>query len=456
MDNKYNLSSMEKISLSSHFTYKSILRLCLAPMLMMIFTSLYTVIDGLFVSNYAGLDAFAGMNLIAPLTMIVGGLGFMFGSGGSALASKYLGEKRHEEANKVLAMMIEVSIVLVVIVSAILFPFVDDIARSLASLADDCTEEAIRNATIYGRVLLGGQFIFCMQVLYHNFFIVNETPKAGFIQTILAGAANIVFDAIFIVGFKMGVLGAAIGTIIGYAVGAAYSFIYMYKGKHNALKITWCKPDVHTVMKCSINGSSDFIFNISSAVVSLVYNIQLLKYFGQTGVNAYGAIMYINFIFVAIFIGIAIGTAPVIGYNLGAKNHKELHNVIYKTLNIVFVLSIILTAIAEASATLLANAFTKDPVTNDLTVKAIRLYSFCFLFAGFGIFITSMFTGLNNGFISGLLSLVRTLILQIILLIVLPLIFGRDSLWWNIIIVEGLSAILSFILFFAKKKIYHY
>lgn len=447
---------MSKLSLSSHFGYRSILKQCLAPILMMIFTSLYTVVDGLFISNFAGLDAFAGMNLIAPMTMIVGGLGFMFGSGGSALASKYLGEKENEKANKVLAMMIEISLVLVIIVSVILFPFVDNIAIRLAAISDDCTQAAIDNATIYGRVLLAGQFIFCIQVLFHNFFVVNETPQAGFIQTLIAGVANIVFDAIFIVGFKLGVLGAAIGTIIGYLVAVIFSFIYMYKGKHNALKIHWCKPELKPILKCSLNGSSDFIFNISSAVVSMVYNIQLLKYFGQTGVNAYGAIMYINFIFVAIFIGIAIGTAPIIGYNLGAKNHKELHNVIYKTLNIIVILSLLLTGIAEASAALLAKAFTNDATTIELTIRAIRYYSFCFLFAGFGIFITSMFTGLNDGLVSGILSLIRTLFLQILLLIVLPLIFDRDSIWWSIILVEGLAALISFIFFFVKKKKYHY
>lgn len=447
---------MQKIGLSSHFGYKTILLQCLPPILMMIFTSLYTVIDGLFISNFAGPDAFAGMNLIAPLTMIVGGIGFMFGSGGSALASKLLGEGNGKDANKVFTMMLEVSAILVIVVSIILFPFIDDISRELAKLASDTTEKTIQNATIYGQVLLIGQFIFCWQTIFHNFFIVNETPHAGLIETLIAGITNIVFDAIFIVGCNMGVLGAAIGTILGYISGTIFSIIYMCVRKKNILHFSFCKPSFKVIEKTSVNGSSDFIFNISSAVVSLIYNIQLLKYFGQNGVNAFGAVMYISFIFVAIFIGIAIGTAPIIGYNYGAKNDEELHNVIFKTLNIVFVLSILMTLVAELSAPLLADSFSKEPVVNELTVKAIRYYSPSFLFAGFCIFITSMFTGLNDGVTSGILSFVRTLILQIVFLLVFPIWFGGDSLWWLIILVEGLSFILAFVYFYTKRKKFHY
>jgi len=448
---------MNKPLLSSHFTYKSLILMCLAPILMMIFTSMYTVVDGLFVSNFAGSDAFAGMNLIAPLTMIVGGIGFMFGSGGSALASKLLGEKNNDNANRVLAMMIEVSFISVIVVSAILFPFVDDICVELSKLSPDCNQAIIDNGTIYGKILLGGQCIFCLEVLFHNFFIVNETPRAGLVQTLLAGITNVIFDAILIAGpAKMGVTGAAIGTLLGYLVGTIYAFLVMIFGKHNALKIKFCIPNFKQVFKCATNGASDFIFNISSAVVSLLYNIQLLKYFGPNGVNAYGAIMYINFIFVAIFIGFAIGTGPIIGYNYGAKNHVELHNVVSKLLNITFVLSIALTIIAELSAPLLADAFSKDPTLNELTVKAIRYYSLSFLICGFGIEITAMFTGLNNGFISGLLSFIRTLFLQVVLIMTLPLFAGKDSIWWSINIVELISTLVALWFFFYKKKEYYY
>jgi len=424
--------------------------------MMMIFTSLYTVVDGLFISNFAGPDAFAGMNLIAPMMMIVGGLGFMFGSGGSALASKLLGEGNDIDANRVLGTMVQASVVLVLVVSIIAFPFVDDIARALATLSPDTTEAMIENATIYGRVLLIGQFIFCIQTLFHNFFVVNETPQAGFYQTMLAGIANIVFDALFICGFKWGVLGAALGTIMGYIVGAVYAIIYMTKGKHNRLKIRLCKPKAKVIFKCCANGASDFIFNISSSIVSIVYNIQLLHYIGQNGLNAYGSIMYINFVFVSIFIGFAIGMGPVIGYNFGAQNHKELHNVITKLLILICIIGLVLTGVAELSAHGIATLFTRDPEINALTTKAIRLYSPCFFFAGFSIIITSMFTSLNNGLISGLISFFRTLVFQLVLLFVLPLIFGEDSLWWSIIVVEFLATALAFIFFFVKKKHYQY
>lgn len=447
---------MHKIGLNSHFGYKTILLQCLPPILMMIFTSLYTVIDGLFISNFAGADAFAGMNLIAPITMIVGGIGFMFGSGGSALASKLLGEGKNKDADKVFTMMLVFSTIIVILVSIILLPNIDKISRELAKLASDTTEKTIQNATIYGQVLLIGQFIFSLQSIFQNFFVVNETPHAGLIQTLIAGITNIIFDTVFIVGCNMGVLGAAIGTIFGYIGGTVFSFLYILLRKKNLLHLCFSKPSLKVLEKTSVNGLSDFIFNISSAVVSLIYNIQLLKYFGQNGVNAFGAVMYINFIFVAIFIGISIGTAPIIGYNYGARNDDELHNVIFKTLNIVFIASVLMTVIAEVSAPLLANAFSKEPTVNALTVKAIRYYSPSFLFAGFCIFITSMFTGLNDGVTSGILSFVRTLVLQIIFLLVFPIWFGGDSLWWLIILVEGLSFILAFVYFYTKRKKYHY
>lgn len=435
----YNTNIMEKIALSSHFTYKKILIQCLGPILMMIFTSLYVAVDGIFVSNFVGGDAFAGLNLIAPVVMIVGGIGFMFGSGGGALASKLLGEKKPDEANKVFTMMIEISFLLVLVISVVMFFFIDDIVKALASISQDTTQAMIEQGTLYGKILILGQPIFAVQTLFHSFFVVNENPEQGFIQTFLSGLVNIAMDAILIVGCKLGVVGAAVGTILGYLTGTIYAFLIFIIKKNNLLKIKPCWFDFKVLAKCSTNGASDFIFNIASSVVSFIFNIQLLKYIGQNGVNAYGVIMYVSFIFCSIFIGIGIGMAPIIGYNYGAKNHNELKNVVKKSLILVGILSLIMIGLSQALAYPLATLFCKGADLIALSEKAIRLYSISFCFCGFCIFITSMFTALNNGFVSGMLSFLRTLVFELGFLFLLPAIFGADGLWWAIPACEALA-----------------
>lgn len=423
---------------------------------MMIFTSLYVAVDGIFVSNFVGGDAFAGINLIAPVIMIVGGLGFMFGSGGAALASKFLGEKRNDDANRVFTMMIEVSFLVVLIISLVMSFFIDDLVYALASLSQDSTQEMTDLAILYGRILIFGQPIFAVQTLFHSFFVVDERPEQGFIQTLLSGLFNIAMDAILICGFKLGVAGAAIGTMLGYLTGAVYALVFFYVKKDNLLKIKPCWFDFRILTKCSTNGASDFIFNIASSIVSFIFNIQLLKYIGQAGVNAYGVVMYVSFIFCSIFIGIGIGMAPIIGYNFGAKNTAELHNVVKKTLILVGILSLIMIGLSESLAYPLACIFCDGDELIALSTKALRLYSISFCFCGFCIFITSMFTALNNGFVSGLLSLLRTLIFELGLLFLLPVIFGAEGLWWAIPICELLAIISCIICFVIYKKRYNY
>jgi len=447
---------MERIGLNTHFTYRKILRQCLAPILMMIFTSLYVAVDGLFISKFVGADAFAGINLIAPVMMIVGGLGFMFGSGGAALAGKLLGEKKQEDASRVFTMMIEATFALVFIISLIAFFFVDDIVAGLAKISPDTTEEMVKQGTLYGRILICGQPLFALQNMFHSFFVTDEHPEHGFYQTFASGIMNIILDTLFIVVFKWGVAGAAIGTVVGYLTGTVYAFVFFLKKKNNLLTIKWCKPSLTVLKKSTTNGASDFIFNIASSVVGFLFNIQLLKIIGQNGINAYGVIMYVSFIFVSIFIGIAIGMSPVISYNYGAKNHDELKNVIQKCLNIVGLISLVMFILCEALANPFAMLFNHDQALIELTARALRLYAFSFLFSGFCIMITSMFTALNNGFISGLLSFLRTLVFEIGLLFILPLIFGQDGLWWTVPVCELMSVITCVVCYFTYRKRYNY
>lgn len=422
----------------------------------MVFTSIYGIVDGFFIANFDSADAFAGVNLIMPIIYLVGGLGFMIGSGGSALTSKLLGEKKKEDANKVFSMMLIFGFILGSIVSIITFFFIDKITYAMASISKDTTQEMIDKAIFYGRILILGQPLFIIQNLFQNFFVVDEKPNMGFLFTLFAGGANMIFDALFIAAFKWGVAGAAIGTILGFVIGSIGPIIYFKYNKNNLLQIVKTKLQFKIILKCCTNGLSDFIFNISNSIIGIVTNIQLLKYIGQNGVSAHGIIMYVSFIFMAIFIGLIIGMQPIIGYNYGAQNHKELKNVVKKLFILYGSIGLAMMFVSIILAKPLSMIFSKDPELIKLSTKAMILYSLSYIFAGECIFITGMFTGLNNGLISGIISFFRTLLFEIVFIIVFPLIFGSDGIWWSVFASELASFIMSIIFLLANKKKYKY
>lgn len=446
-----------KVSLSSHFTYKNIFRQVLMPILMLVFVSLYGMVDGLFISNFDEEAAFAGVNLIYPIIMVVGGLGFMFGSGGSALAGKLLGEKKNEEAKQVFTMIIIVTFLVGVVASIGGFFLIKPVAYALGSIKEGTTQKMIDYAILYGRVLMCGQTIFMLQNVFQNFFVVAERQNVSFYFTLGAGVTNIIADAVLVALCGFGVVGAAIGTMLGFLVASVGPIIYFIVKKNGLLTFVKTKIRGGVIFKSCTNGVSDFIFNISASVVGILFNIQLLKYFSEAGVSAYGAIMYISFIFIAIFIGYSIGISPVISYNYGAQNHKELKNVIYKSFIIFIVISLTMLILGISLARPLALAFLNgnDELIN-LTTKAMMIYSISFLMCGFSIFLTSTFTALNNGLISGVISLFRTLLFQVATVFILPLIFGGDGIWWAPVLSEALSIALALVLFFINKKKYHY
>jgi len=447
---------MEKLGLDTHYTYKKILKFCLSPVLMMIFCSIYGVVDGVFISNFDGRDAFAGANLIFPLIMLVGGSGFMFGSGGSALTSKLLGQGRKEEANKVFSMMIFFGFLLGVGLALIGYQFIDLIVDSLANLASDATPLMVEKAKSYGRILMLGQPFFIVQNIFQNYFMVDEKPKLGFLFTLAAGVANMIFDALFVGLFKWGCYGAAVATIIGYLIASVGPFIYFIKNRSGLIYIVRTHLHIRPIVKAMTNGFSDFIFNISSSIVSILYNIQLLKYIGQDGVSACGVVMYLAFIFFAIFIGIIIGMAPVIAYNYGAENHAELHNVVKKTLILVGSIAAILTCISIGLSYPLSYIFCREEELLQLTQKALIIYSFCYITGGLCIIITGTFTALNNGLISGIISVIRSLVFQVAFVFTLPLIFGADGIWWATPADDLIAFIFALILLLSFRKKYHY
>lgn len=441
-----------KIKLSDHFTYSKLLRFVFPSIIMMVFTSIYGVVDGLFVSNFAGKTAFASINLVMPFVMILGGIGFMIGTGGTALVSKVLGEGRKEKANEIFTMMIIFTLLLGALLSVIGVISMPWVAKFLGA-----TEEMMADCVIYGRIVTGFTVAFMLQNVFQSFLIAAEKPKLGLLATVLAGITNMALDAIFIIVFKWGVAGAAIATGLSQCVGGIFPLIYFSRKNSSLLRLTKTKLEIKPILNACGNGSSELMSNISSSVVSMIYNFQLMKYVGEDGVSAYGVLMYVQFIFVAIYIGYAIGCAPITGYHFGARNHNELKNMLRKSSFLSAVSGVVLTILAIALSSPLAKLFVGyDKELYELTRHAFRLFAYSFLLAGFNIFTSSFFTALNNGAVSAAISFMRTLIFQTSSVLILPIFLGVDGIWWAITVAEFFAFILSLIFLFAKRKKYNY
>ena len=441
-----------RIKLSEHFTYKKLFRFVLPSIVMMIFTSIYSVVDGFFVSNYVGKTAFAALNFVFPFIMILGGTGFMIGTGGSALVAKILGEGDAERANRTFTMMIWVTIILGAVLTALGLVFVRPIAALLGaaeSMLDDCV--------LYGSIVIAFTVTFMLQNLFQSFLVTAEKPKFGLVVTIAAGVTNIILDAVFIAGFKWGLAGAAAATGIGQLVGGGIPFVYFLRKNDSLLRITKTKLEIKPILAACSNGSSEFMSNIASSLIGLLYNYQLLRLLGEDGVSAYGVIMYVQFVFVAISIGYTIGSAAIVSYNYGADNKAELQNILKKSIISAAVTGVCLAGLAQALASPFAKIFVGyDGELFDLTVHAFRLFSFTFLLSGFNIFASGFFTALNNGLISAIISFLRTLVFQAAAVIILPQIIGVDGIWWAGAVAEVFAFALSLCFLIGKRKKYGY
>ena len=448
----------ETIHLSDHFTFKKIFRFTLAPILMMLFTSIYWIVDGFFISNYVGTSAFAGVNLIFPVIMVVACLGFMFGAGGAALVSKRLGEGDVDRANKTFSLITYTAFAVGLISSIVFFFLVKPIAQGFASINSiNTTEEMINDATTYGRIMIAGVSIYVMQVYFHPFFSVNEKSMYGFLFTLASGLLNMILDSLLIGSFKLGVVGAAIASLSGMALGSIGPFLYFKFSNKNLIKLGKTRFNFKDIWQSVTNGCSEFVSNVSGSIINIVLNIQLLKYIGEDGVSAYGVIAYVCFVFFAIFIGYSVGIAPVIGYNLGAQNKEELTNVLRKSFIIIFGVGLVMAGLSISLASPIAYIFTNSSSElHKLSTRAMMIYSACYLFTGFSMFGSSFFTALNNGIISAIISVCRTMVFQLVTVFVLPLIIGVDGIWISIIIAEFLAASMTVILIMVFEKRYGY
>lgn len=441
-----------KISLSDHFTYRKLLKFVAPSAVMMMFTSIYGVVDGLFVSNYVGKVPFAAINLVMPFIMILGGIGFMIGTGGSALVSKTLGEGDRKKANRYFTMMIYLSLICGAAASVIGFVFIRPISYLLGA-----TDTMIGECVEYGRMIFLFTTAFMMQNVFQSFLVTAEKPRLGLLATVGAGVTNMALDAWFIVGLGWGVKGAALATGISQTVGGILPLIYFLRPNSSLLKITRTRLEGRPVFLAVTNGSSELMSNISASVVSMIYNFQLMKFAGEDGVAAYGVLMYVQFVFIALFIGYAIGSAPIVGYHYGATNHSELKNMLKKSIIIMSISGVIMTLLAQALALPIAKVFVGyDEGLFDMTVHAFRVFSFSFILAGINIFASSFFTALNNGAVSAAISFLRTLIFQSTAVIVLPMIWELDGIWLSITVAEVFALIISVTFLAAKRKKYNY
>ena len=440
------------IHLSEHFTYKKLLRFTLPSILMMIFSSIYGVVDGFFVSNFVGKTPFAAVNFIMPFLMILGAFGFMFGTGGCALISKTMGEGDVKRANKLFSMLIYISILCGIVIAMLGILFIRPIAAFLGAegaMLDDCV--------LYGRIILIAIPAFMLQMEFQSFFIAAEKPQLGLTITIASGVTNMVLDALLVAVFPLKLVGAALATALSQAVGGLVPLIYFARKNSSLLRLTSFSFDSRALLKTCTNGSSELMSNVSMSLVGMLYNVQLMKYAGEDGVAAYGVLMYVTMIFLAIFIGYSIGTAPVIGYHYGAQNRKELKSLLKKSMILISAVSLAMLILGELLAKPLSLLFVGyDPSLFDLTLRGFFFYSFSFLFSGIAIFGSGFFTALNNGLVSAIISFLRTLIFQIIAVIVFPLLWGIDGIWISIVTAELMAAAVTVCFLFKMRKKYRY
>ncbi len=441
-----------KIQLSDHFTTPRLLRFVFPSIIMMIFTSIYGVIDGLFVSNYVGKTPFAAVNLIMPFLMIMGTVGFMFGTGGSAVVSQALGEGKPDKANQYFSMM-----VYIVIGSGIVLTLVGLLFLRPIAVAFGASGEMLDNCVVYGRIILCTLTAFMLQNVFQSFLITAERPQLGLAVTVAAGVANMLLDFIFVAVFRWGIVGAAAATAASQLIGGVVPLMYFLRPNTSKLHLVKTKLNAHILGKTCINGSSELMTNISMSLVNILYNFQLMHYIGEDGVAAYGIIMYVSFIFAAIFIGYSIGSAPIIGYHYGAGNHTELKGLFRKSLFLITLWNVILTALAILTAQSLAKIFVGyDIDLTGLTTRALALYSLSFLFMGHNIFGSAFFTALGNGVVSAAISFLRTLLFQVAAVLILPRLLGIDGIWLAIVVAELLALVITIYFFIKKKDNYHY
>ena len=445
-----------EIRLSDHFTYSRLLRFTLPSIAMMVFTSIYGVVDGFFVSNFAGKSAFAAVNLLFPLLMILATVGFMFGTGGTALVAKAFGENDAERGNRYFSLFVYFSFAIGVILAVLGIFFMRPISILLGAGSEG---ELLENCVVYGRIVIAALPFFVLQLLFQSFFATAEKPKLGLAVTITSGVTNMILDAVLVLllpqEYKL--VGAAIATATSQTVGGVIPLFYFFSKNNSLLRLGKTHFDGKALIQACVNGSSELMSNVSMNLVGMLYNLQLIAYAGEDGISAYGVMMYVSWIFAAAFIGYSIGTAPLVGYHHGAQNHGELRNLLGKSLKLTGVAGIGMLIVSECLAVPLSKIFVSyDPALLDLTVSGFRIFAISFPFMGYAILASAFFTALGDGVTSAIISFLRTLVFQIAAVLLLPLVFDIDGIWASIIVAEFMAVALSVFFLIIKQKKYQY
>jgi len=441
-----------KIQLSDHFTYRRLLRFTLPSIVMMIFTSIYGVVDGIFVSNFVGKTAFAAVNLIMPYLMVFGTLGFMVGTGGTALIAKTMGMGDREKANELFSMLTLVCVIGGLVLTAVSMIFLRPVAIWMGAQG-----QMLSDCVTYGMIVQTASTAYVIQYAFQSFCVTAEKPNLSLAMTVAAGVCNIVLDALFVIVFRWGLVGAAVATAIAQFLGAVIPLVYFAKPNPSLLRLGKFRFDGRALLRTFTNGSSELMSNLSMSLVGMLYNVQLMHYAGENGIAAYGVIMYVNFIFLSVFIGFAIGTAPIIGYNYGADNRAEQKNIFRKSLVILSLVSLAMTLAGEILARPLSSVFVGyDNALCDMTARGFRIYALSFLLCGFNIYGSSMFTALNNGLVSAVISFVRTLVCQVAAVMLLPLVWELDGIWFAIVAAELTALLLTGAFLVKHRHRYHY
>lgn len=443
-----------KIQLSDHFSYGRLLRFTAPSIAMMIFTSVYGVVDGFFVSNYAGKTPFAAVNLIMPFLMVIATVGFMFGTGGSALVAKSFGEGEPERANRNFSLFVYVSFALGVVLAVLGIVFIRPISIRLgaeSALLDNCV--------VYARIILAALPFYVLQLLFQSFFVTAEKPQLGLAVTVSAGLTNMVLDAVLVISLpqQYKLAGAALATALSQVVGGTVPLFYFARKNSSILRLGRTSFDGRAILKACTNGSSEFMSNVSMNIVGMLYNTQLLKFAGENGVAAYGVMMYVSMIFSAAFIGYSIGTAPVVSYHDGARNFPELKSLLRKSLVVIGLFGVCMVASAELLSSRLARMFVGyDAALMELTVSGFQIFALSFIFMGFAIYGSSFFTALNDGLTSAAISFLRTLVFQVAAVLLLPTIWDIDGIWMSIVVAEFMAVVLTAAFLATKRRKYHY
>lgn len=442
------------IQLSDHFTYGKLVKFTIPSIAMMIFTSIYSVVDGLFVSNFAGKTAFSAVNLMMPIFMIIATVGFMFGTGGTAIVANTFGAGNKEKANRYFSLFVYVAFALGVLFAMLGFAFI----RPLATLIG-AKGQLLEYCVDYGRIILTALPFFVLQLLFQSFFVAAERPHLGLLVTGIAGVTNMILDAVLVIllPLEYKLAGAAVATAFSQFLGGVIPLVYFLRKNSSILRLGKTSFDGKAIVKACTNGSSEFMSNVSMNIVGMLYNIQLLHYAGENGVAAYGVMMYVSMIFSAAFIGYSIGSAPIISYHDGAKNTDELKGLLKKSLRLLGVSGLVMLLAAQLLAVPLAQIFVGyDKQLVDLTVSGFRVFALAFPFMGFAIFGSGFFTALNDGLTSALISFLRTLVFEASAVLLLPMIFGIDGIWFSIVVAEVMAVVFTSIFLITKRKKYQY